>query len=73
MTTLFGVALAVVLSLLVIVWLGPRVLLWLMNWYIRRVTKMVNDFQMRRQQRHEEMGAGLDALQQAIQQRRDDQ
>lgn len=73
MTTLFGTALAVTLALLLIVWLGPRVVLWIMHWYMGRVIKMVNDFHARRQAHHEEMRAGLEALQQAMRQRQADQ
>ncbi|OHT86919.1 hypothetical protein [Mycobacteroides saopaulense] len=71
MNTFFASAIAVTLALMLIIWLGPRVLLWLLNRSIDRYNKVINDYNERREARHVEIRTALDQLQQAVQARRD--
>ncbi|EIV14646.1 hypothetical protein MM2B1231_1071 [Mycobacteroides abscessus subsp. bolletii 2B-1231] len=59
------------LVLMLIIWLGPRVLLWLLNRFIDRYNKVVNEYNERQEARHAEIRTALDQLQQAAQARRD--
>ncbi|CPR39018.1 Uncharacterised protein [Mycobacteroides abscessus subsp. massiliense] len=69
--TFFAAAIAVTLVLMLIIWLGPRVLLWLLNRFIDRYNKVVNEYNERQEARHAEIRTALDQLQQAAQARRD--
>lgn len=71
MTAFFGWAFAASLLLLLILWLGPRLLLWIVNWYINRIYRMVRKFEERRQERNEQIRAGLAELERAMEARRD--
>lgn len=71
MNTFFASAIAVTLALMLIIWLGPRVLLWPLNRFIDRYNKVVNEFNERRESRHAEICTALDQLQRAVQTRRD--
>ncbi|SHQ62798.1 Uncharacterised protein [Mycobacteroides abscessus subsp. bolletii] len=69
--TFFASAIVAPLALMLIIWLGPRVLLWLLNRFIDRYNKVINDYNERREARHAEIRTALDQLQQAVQARRD--
>lgn len=71
MNTFFTSAIVMTLALMLIIWLGPRVLLWLLNRFIDRYTKMINEYNERREARHAEIRTALDELQRAVQARRD--
>ncbi|SKQ88990.1 Uncharacterised protein [Mycobacteroides abscessus subsp. abscessus] len=71
MNTFFVSAIAVTLALMLVIWLGPRVLLWLLNRSIDRYNKVVNEYNERREALHAEIRTALDQLQQAVQARRD--
>ncbi|PVB46380.1 hypothetical protein D2E42_24470 [Mycobacteroides abscessus] len=71
MNTFFASAIVATLALMLIIWLGPRVLLWLLNRFIDRYNKVINDYNERREARHAEIRTALDQLQQAVHARRD--
>ena len=67
---IFGVAATGVFALLIVIWLGPHLLLRLVNWWINRINKKIREFQERQEARHEEMRAALRALEQYMEDRK---
>lgn len=71
MTAFFGWAFIAVLLLLLTVWLGPRLLLWIVNWHMDRYYRMIRKFEERRQERNEQIRAALAELERAMEARHD--
>lgn len=68
-STFLASAIVVTLALMLIIWLGPRVLLWMLDRFIGRYSKAVNEYNERREARHAEIRTALDELQRAVQAR----
>lgn len=69
MSELLGWAFVAVASLLLIIWLGPHVLLWVLNRFIDRYNRRIAKFQADQKKRHDDIREALEILRRAREQR----